>query len=111
MLAALRRAPHGVITLSVEDDASAQAYARQLADLFREAGWTVSLNSVFGAGAPMRGLTAALGSTSADEAVRAAFAAAAFNLGPPPSAAGIVETPELFVGAPYLAAAPDPARQ
>jgi hypothetical protein len=100
MLEVLRRAPHGAITLSVEDDAGAQVYARQLAALFREAGWTVSINSVFGAGEPMRGLSAALGSSPSDLAVGDAFASVGFPLGPPPSSAGVIETPELFVGVP-----------
>jgi hypothetical protein len=99
MLEVLRRAPHGSITLSVEDDAGAQAYARQLAGLFREAGWTVSMSSVFGAGPPMRGLSAALGSGQSDQAVRDAFAAVKFPLGPS-RASGVIETPELFVGVP-----------
>jgi len=99
MLQALRRAPHGAIALSVEDDAGAQAYARQLAGLFREAGWTVSVSSVFGSGPPMRGLSAALGSSQSDQAVRDAFAAVKFPLGPPPRS-GVIEPPELFVGVP-----------
>lgn len=100
MLQALKRAPHATITLSVEDDAGAEAYGRKLADLFREAGWTVDVTSVFGSGPPTRGLSAALGDTDADDAVRDAFAAADFTLGSAPPSAGIVRTPELFVGTP-----------
>ena len=47
----------------------------------------------------MRGLSAALGSSPADDAVRAAFAAAQFTPGPPPAAA-LAEPPELFIGVP-----------
>ena len=101
MLAALRQVPHGVITLSVEDDAGAQAYARQLADLFGEAGWTVDRTSVFGSGPPRRGLAAALGVSPADEAVREAFDAVGFQFAHPPADAGIRRTPEIFVGVPY----------
>lgn len=99
-LAALRRSGPGVITLSVEDEAGAQAYGRQLADLFHEAGWTVTWTAVFGSGPPANGLSAALGDTAQDQAVRDAFAAAGVRLGPAPAAPGIVHTPELFVGAP-----------
>lgn len=99
-LVALRRSGPGAITLAVEDDAGAQAYGRQLSGLFREAGWTVTWNAVFGAGPVGVGLSAALGDTAQDQAVRDAFAAAGVALGPPPAAPGIVQTPELFVGAP-----------
>jgi hypothetical protein len=98
-LAALRRSAPGAITLAVEDDAGAQAYGRQLAALFRAAGWTVTWNAVFGAAPPGQGLSAALGQTTADLAVRDAFGAAGIRLAPPPAATGIVQTPELFVGA------------
>jgi hypothetical protein len=73
MLAALRQVPHGTVTLSVEDDPRAQAYAKALADLFHEAGWTVDQTAVFGSGAPRRGLAAAFSISPADEAVREAF--------------------------------------
>jgi hypothetical protein len=98
MLAALRQVPHGVVTLSVEDDAIAQAAARQLADLFREAGWTVDQSSAFGSGPPRRGLAAAFGVSPADEAVREAFDAVGVQFAPPPPDAGIVRTPEIFIG-------------
>jgi hypothetical protein len=101
MLAALRQVPHGVITLSVEDDAAAEAYARQLADLFRQAGWTVDQASAFGSGPPRRGLAAALGVSPADEAVREAFDAVGFRFARPPADAGVIRTPEIFVGIPY----------
>jgi len=101
MLAALRQVPHGVITLSVEDDAGAEALARKLEGLFREAGWTVDESSVFGPGSPRRGLAAALGVSPADEAVREAFDAVGFQLQSPPRDAGVIRTPELFVGKPY----------
>jgi len=101
MLAALRQVPHGTITLSVEDDAEAEAYARKLADLFRQAGWTVDESSVFGPGAPRYGLAAAFGVSPADEAVREAFDAVGFRFAHPPADAGIVRTPEIFVGKPY----------
>ena len=100
MLAALRQVPHGVITLSIEDDAGAQAYARQIADLFRQAGWTVDQASAFGAGPRRRGLAAAIGVSPADEAVREAFDAVGFRFAPPPRDAGIIRTPEIFVGVP-----------
>lgn len=98
-LAALRRSGPGDITLAVEDDAGAQAYGRQLAGLFREAGWTVTWNAVFGAGPKMAGLSGALGDTLQDYAVRDAFNQVGVRLGPPPAAPGIVQTPTLFVGA------------
>lgn len=98
MLAALRQVPHGVITLSVEDDAVAHAAARQLADLFREAGWTVDQSSAFGSGPPRRGLAAAFGVSPADEAVREAFDAVGVRFARPPADAGIVRTPQIFVG-------------
>jgi hypothetical protein len=101
MLAALRQVPHGTITLSVEDDAGAEAYARKLAELFREAGWIVDESSVFGTGPPRRGLAAAFGVSPADEAVREAFDAVGFQFQPPPRDAGVIRTPEIFVGAPY----------
>jgi hypothetical protein len=101
MLAALRQVPHGTITLSVEDDAEAQAYARKLADLFHQAGWTVDQSSVFGPGSPRYGLAAAFGVSPADEAVREAFDAVGFQFAPPPPDAGIIRTPEIFVGKPY----------
>jgi hypothetical protein len=104
MLAALRQVPHGTVTLSVEDDAGAEAYARKLAALFREAGWTVDQSSVFGPGPSRRGLAAAFGVSPADEAVREAFDAVGFQFQPPPRDAGILSTPEIFVGAPYGAA-------
>ena len=102
MLAALRQVPHGVITLSVEDDPQAQILARKLAGLFREAGWSVDEVSVFGSGPPRRGVSAAFGGAPADEAVREAFDAVGFQFSPPP-AASIVQTPEIFVGVPYAA--------
>jgi hypothetical protein len=101
MLAALRQVPHGTLTLSVEDDAGAEAYAQKLADLFREAGWRVDQAAAFGAGPQRRGLAAALGVSPADEAVREAFDAVGFQFARPPADAGIIRTPELFVGAPY----------
>jgi hypothetical protein len=100
MLQALRQAP-GSVTLAVEDDAAAQAYARMLADLFREAGWRVEVRSVFGAGPPMIGLAAALGQGPSDMAIRRAFdhgGPPAFA--PPPEGAGVILPPELFIGAP-----------
>lgn len=99
MLAVLRRAPGGAITLSVEDDAAAQSYARSLTALFREAGWTVTLNAVSESGPPVHGLSAALGAGPADQAVREAFAAAGFELRPAANP-GMVQPPELFVGVP-----------
>jgi hypothetical protein len=99
-LAALRRSGPGVMTLAVEDDAGAQAYGRQLSDLFHEAGWTVTWTAVFGSGPAATGLSAALGDTAQDYAVRDAFAAVGVKLGPRPATPGIVHTPELFVGAP-----------
>ncbi|HEY4029466.1 MAG TPA: hypothetical protein VGM25_03925 [Caulobacteraceae bacterium] len=101
MLAALRQVPHGTITLSVEDAAGAQAYARELTELFRQAGWTVDQASAFGTGAPRRGLAAALGVSPADEAVREAFDAVGFRFGSTPADAGVIRTPEIFVGVPY----------
>jgi hypothetical protein len=101
MLAALRQVPHGTVTLSVEDDPGAQAYARKLADLFREAGWTVEENSVFGSGPPRHGMAAAFGVSPSDEAVREAFDAVGFQFESPPADAGIIRTPEIFVGRPY----------
>ncbi len=100
MLAALRQVPHGIITLSVEDDAGAEAYARKLADLFHEAGWTVDESSAFGPGPPRHGLAAAFGVSPADEAVREAFDAVGFQLAPAPRDAGVIRTPEIFVGKP-----------
>ena len=100
MLAALRQVPHGIITLSVEDDAGAEAYARKLADLFHEAGWTVDQSSAFGPGPPRHGLAAAFGVSPADEAVREAFDSVGFQLAPPPRDAGVIRTPEIFVGKP-----------
>ncbi len=100
MLAALRQVPHGTVTLSVEDDPGAQAYARALADLFREAGWTVDLTAVFGSGPPRRGLAAAFSISPSDEAVREAFETSGFQFARPPADAGITRTPEIFVGAP-----------
>jgi hypothetical protein len=101
MVAALRQVAHGTITLSVEDDAGAEAYAQKLAELFREAGWTVDESSAFGPGPSRRGLAAAFGVSPADEAVREAFDAVGFQFQPPPRDAGIIRTPEIFVGAPY----------
>jgi hypothetical protein len=106
MLAALRQVPHGEITLSVEDDPLAQAYAAKLKSLFREAGWTVDETSVFGSGPPRRGLAAAFGVSPADEAAREAFDAVGFQFLPPPRDS-ISRTPEIFVGVPVRAA---PAR-
>jgi hypothetical protein len=100
MLAALRQVPHGTVTLSVENDAGAQAYARKLADLFREAGWRVDQISAFGPGPPRWGLAAAFGISPSDEAVREAFDAIGFQFAPPPSDAGVIRSPEIFVGAP-----------
>jgi hypothetical protein len=101
MLAALRQVPHGTVTLSVEDDPAAQAYAHKLADLFRGAGWTVEQTSVFGPGPTRHGLAAAFGVSPSDEAVREAFDAVGFQLDHPPADAGVIRTPEIFVGAPY----------
>jgi hypothetical protein len=101
MLAALRQAPHGTITLVVEDDAGAAAYAQKLTELFRAAGWTVDQSSTFGPGASRRGLAAAFGVSPADEAVREAFDAVGFQFQSPPRDAGVIRTPEIFVGAPY----------
>jgi hypothetical protein len=98
MLAALRQVPHGVITLSVEDDPVAQAAASQLADLFHQAGWTVDQSSTFGPGPPRHGLAAAFGVSPADEAVREAFDAVGVQFQPPPHDAGVIRTPEIFVG-------------
>jgi hypothetical protein len=97
MLAALRAAK-GVITLQVQDDPAAEARARRLTDIFQAAGWTVKQDSVFGAGPPLTGLSAALGDSAQDQAVRRAFADAGVKLGAPPSS-GIIQTPEIFVGA------------
>jgi hypothetical protein len=101
MLAALRQVPHGTVTLSVEDDPGAQAYAQKLAELFHTAGWTVDQSSVFGPGPPRHGLAAAFGVSPSDEAVREAFDAVGFQFESPPADAGIIRTPEIFVGAPY----------
>jgi len=98
-VAALRAAP-GVLTLKVEKDPEAEASARLLAALFRRAGWSVQSVETFGAGEPMRGFAAALGDSAEDEAVRQAFAGAGIRLPPPEGAAGVVRTPELYVGAP-----------
>jgi hypothetical protein len=100
MLQTLRQAP-GAVTLAVEDDAGAQAYARMLADLFREAGWRVEAVGVTRSGPPMAGLAAALGDGPSDQAIRRAFD----HGGPPafaapPPDAGVIRTPELFIGAP-----------
>jgi hypothetical protein len=100
MLAALRQVPHGAITLSVEDDAGAEAYARELADLFRQAGWRVDQTAAFGPGPRRHGLAAAFGISPSDEAVREAFDAVGFQLAPPPPDAGIISTPQIFVGVP-----------
>jgi hypothetical protein len=100
MLAALRQVPHGTVTLSVEDDPSAQAYAQKLAELFHAAGWTVDQSSVFGPGPTRHGLAAAFGVSPSDEAVREAFDAVGFQFDHPPSDAGVIRTPEIFVGAP-----------
>jgi hypothetical protein len=99
MLAALRQVPHGVITLSIEDDPQAQALGRKLAGLFREAGWNVDEVAAFGSGPPRRGVAVAFGGAPADEAVREAFDAVGFKFSPPP-ADSIAQTPEIFVGAP-----------
>lgn len=98
MLAALRQVPHGVITLSIEDDPLARAYGDKLKALFREAGWTVDEVSSFGTGPPRRGVAAALGVSPSGEAVREAFDVIGFQFLPPPP--GVSETPELFVGVP-----------
>lgn len=98
MLAILRRA-RGVITLQVEDDAGARASGRDLEAFFHAAGWTVNVNSVTSSGPPRVGLAAALGDTPQDDAIRQAFGGAGIRLAPPPRAAGIVQTPEIFVGA------------
>ena len=100
MLAALRQVPHGTITLSIEDDAEAAAYARQLAELFRQAGWTVDQAQAYGSGPRRHGLAAAFGVSPADEAVREAFDAVGFQFQRPPQDAGVTRTPEIFVGAP-----------
>ena len=99
MLAALRQVPHGVITLAVEDDPVAQAYAKKLASLFEEAGWRVEETSVFGSGPPRRGLAAAFGVSPEGEAVREAFDTIGFQFQPPPRDS-ISRTPEIFVGVP-----------
>jgi hypothetical protein len=101
MLAALRQVPHGTVTLSVEDDPGAQAYAQKLVELFHQAGWIVDQSSAFGSGPPRYGLAAAFGISPSDEAVREAFDAVGFQFEPPPHDAGIIRTPEIFVGAPY----------
>ena len=108
MLAALRQVPHGTITLTVEDDAGAQAYAQKLVELFRQAGWTVDQSSAFGPGPPRYGLAAAFGVSPSDEAVLEAFDAVGFQFEPPPHDAGIIRTPQIFVGRPYAAAASAP---
>jgi hypothetical protein len=97
MLATLHSAK-GAITLKVQDDPAAEATGRRLRDIFQAAGWTVRWNSTFGAGAPLTGLSAALGDSAQDEAVRRAFSEAGIRLGPPP-ASGMVQAPEIFVGA------------
>jgi hypothetical protein len=111
MLAALRQVPHGTVTLSVEDDPGAQAYAEKLVELFHQAGWIVNQSRVFGTGPPRYGLAAAFGVSPSDEAVREAFDAVGFQFEPPPRDAGIIRTPQIFVGAPYgpAASAPPPA--
>jgi hypothetical protein len=103
MLAALRQVPHGTVTLSVEDDPAAQAYAQKLAELFHAAGWSVEQTSVFGPGPTRHGLAAAFGVSPSDEAVREAFDAVGFQFEQPPSDAGVIRTPEIFVGRPYEA--------
>ena len=110
MLAALRQVPHGVITLSVEDDPQARAYGDKLKALFREAGWTVDEVSSFGSGPPRRGVAAALGVSPSGEAVREAFDVIGFQFLPPPP--GVSQTPEIFVGVPPPPKAPSagPAR-
>jgi len=100
MLAALRQVPHGTITLQVEDDPMAKAYGDRLASLFREAGWTVDMSSIFGSGPPRRGMAAAFGISPSDEAVREAFDAVGFQFQRPPADAGVTRTPEIFVGTP-----------
>jgi hypothetical protein len=98
MLAILRQAK-GTITLQIEDDSSARASGRDLAAFFRAAGWTVNVNSVTSSGPLLYGLSAALGDTPQDDAIRQAFRGAGIRLGPPPLMPGIVQTPEIFVGA------------
>ncbi len=83
MLAALRQVPHGTVTLQVEDDPVAKGYGDKLASLFREAGWTVDMTSVFGSGPARRGIAAAFGVSPSDEAVREAFDAVGFQFLPP----------------------------
>jgi hypothetical protein len=56
---------------------------------------------VFGPGSPRYGLAAAVGVSPADEAVREAFDAVGFQFTTPPPDAGIIRTPEIFVGKPY----------
>ena len=98
MIAALSRAK-GVLTLEVENDPSAEASARDISQLFKLAGWTVTWNSTFGTAAPRVGLAAALGFTPQDDAIREAFGKAGIQMGPPPRSTGVVQTPEIFVGA------------
>lgn len=109
MLAALRQIPHGAITLSVEDDPVAQAYGERLKALFHEAGWTVDEVSSFGSGPPRYGVSAALGDSPADGAVRQAFGVIGFQFLAPPADAGVTRTPELFVGVPPSASPAPPS--
>jgi hypothetical protein len=110
MLAALRQVPQGAITLSVEDDPAAQAYGERLKAFFREAGWTVDEVSSFGSGPPRYGVSAALGASPADRAVRRAFGVIGFQFLEAPDDAGVTRTPELFVGIP-ASASPAPPSQ
>jgi hypothetical protein len=99
MLAILRRSP-GYVSVVVEQDGEAEAYAARLVDFFRTAGWRVDLREVSRSGPPLTGVWANLGGSPSDRAVHDAFAAIGAELPPPPpDADGILQTPEIHVGA------------
>ena len=76
----------------------------------RLAGWTVDEVSSFGSGPPRYGVSAALGASPADRAVRRAFGVIGFQFLEAPDDAGVTRTPELFVGIP-ASASPAPPSQ
>ncbi len=99
MLAILRRSP-GYVSLVVEQDGEAEAYANQLAHFFHDAGWRVDLRQISRSGPPLTGVWANLGGSPSDQAIHDAFAAIGAQLPPPPpDAGGIMQTPEIHVGA------------
>jgi hypothetical protein len=96
MVRILALSPDSVILTSDGSD-EAEAFADQLAGVFRDAGWKVERSLFISMRRPLPPLSADLLRQPRDQAVIAAFAAAGYNL-PPRDPGGQAQAREIFIG-------------